>query len=69
MVIQVRIESELGTTLSTHQDRIDNGGFSLNLSNANGLDIINIIITCIYLYVVIVHILYSLTMLTKTFTF
>ena len=37
-MIQVRIESELGTKLWTHQDRIDNGVFSLTLPEANALD-------------------------------
>lgn len=45
-MIQVRIESELGITLWTHQDRIDNGVFSLNLPNASVLDIVNVILTC-----------------------
>ena len=35
-VIQVRIESELGIKLLTHQGRVNNGIFSLNLPNANG---------------------------------
>ena len=42
------IESKLGTRLWTHQDRIDNGIFSLNLSNADGLDIVDVLIACIY---------------------
>ena len=45
MVIQVRIESKLDTQLWIHQDRTDNGVFSLNLSNANGLDSVNTILT------------------------
>ena len=46
--MQIRVESELGMTLFTHQDRTDNGVFSLNLSNAYGLDIANVILDCIY---------------------
>ena len=45
--MQVMIDSKLGTRLWTHQERTDNGVFSLNLSSANGLDI-NILIVCIY---------------------
>ena len=36
------IESKSYTKLWTHQDRIDNGVFSLNLPNANGLDIVSV---------------------------
>ena len=55
--MQIRIESKLGTRLWTHQARIDDGVFSLNLSNANELDIVEECITCIYIYimVLIVH--------------
>ena len=38
MVMKVKLEIKLGTRLWT-QDRIDNGVFSLSLSNPNGLDI------------------------------
>ena len=48
MVIQVMLESKLGTRLWNHQDRIDNGVFCLNLSNANGLDIVDVLIACIH---------------------
>lgn len=67
--MQVGIESQLCTTLWTHQDRRDNGVFSLNLLNASGLNIVNIIIDCIYLYIVIVLIVYSFSMLVKIFAF
>ena len=46
--MQVMIESKLGTRLWTHQDGIDNGVFSLNLSNVNELDIVDVLIACIY---------------------
>lgn len=36
LVIRVRVESELGTKLCTHQDMIANWVFSLNLPNPNG---------------------------------
>lgn len=49
----------VGTTLWIHQYVIDNGVVSLNLSNANGLDIANIIIASPYLHIVIVPIVYS----------
>ena len=39
-------------------DRIDNGVFSLNLSNVNGLDIVDVFVAYI-LYKVIVLIAYS----------
>ena len=48
MVIQAMIETKLGSRLWTNQDRIDNGVFSLTLSNANGLDIVDILTACIY---------------------
>lgn len=32
----------------TYQDNIDNGVFSLDLSNANGIDIVNILTAYIY---------------------
>ena len=35
---------KLGTKLCTHQDRIDNRTFSLNLPNTNGLDIVYVYI-------------------------
>ena len=41
------IESKLSTRLWTHQDRKDNGVFSLNLSNANGLDMPDVFIAWI----------------------
>lgn len=50
LVMQIRIEGKLDTILWIHKDRIDNGIFSLNLPNANGLDIYCL---CI-LYIVIV---------------
>ena len=50
MVKQGKVERELGTTLWIHQDRRDNGGFSLNLSNASGLDIVDVIIS-VYIYI------------------
>ena len=40
--MQVRIENELGATLWTHKVRID-GVFSLDLSNVNGLDIVDVL--------------------------
>lgn len=49
--MQIRIGRELGTTFWTHQDRIDMEYFSLNLSNANGLDIL--------MYLLPVYIVYS----------
>lgn len=60
--MQVRKECDLGTELWTHQNKIDNGAFSLNLPNANKLDIVFVILTCLYLYIVIVQIGYSFTM-------
>ena len=45
--MQIKIRSELGTTFWTHQDRIDDGVFSLILSNANGLDTVDVLIVCI----------------------
>lgn len=44
LVIEVRTESK-GTKVLTPQDKIDNGVFSLNLPNANGLVIVNLILT------------------------
>lgn len=49
----------IGTALWIHQYVIDNGVVSLTLSNANGLDIGNIIITSLYLHIFIVPIVYS----------
>ena len=46
--MQLRIENKLGTRLWTHQDWIDNGAFSPKLSNANRLDIVDVLIACIY---------------------
>ena len=48
MVMQVMVESKLGTRLWIHQGRLDNEVFSLYFSNANGLDIVNILITSMY---------------------
>ena len=48
MATPFMMESKLGTKLWTHQDRIDNGIFSLNLSHANELDIVDVLIACIY---------------------
>ena len=42
--------SELAKTLWNDQDKIDNGIFSLNLSTANGSDVVNVTITWIYSY-------------------
>lgn len=49
MILQVRVERELGTAFWIHQDGIDGVCF-LNLSNANELDTGNVITACIYLY-------------------
>lgn len=57
--MQMRLENGLGATLLTHQDRLDNGIFCLNLSNAGELDIANVIIAQVCLYIVIVLIIYS----------
>ena len=45
LVKQVMIESELGTKLWTHQDRIDNRVFSPIVPNTNELNIVSIILT------------------------
>lgn len=39
------IENKLVTKLYTHQDQIDNGAFSLNLLNSNGIGIMNVFFT------------------------
>ena len=59
--MQIRIEGKLGITLRIHhhQDRIDNEVFSLNLSNAYGLDIVNVIYCHVYLFIVTLLIVYS----------
>ena len=46
--MQVMIKSKLGTKLWTYKDGIDNEVFRLNLSNANGLDIVDVLIPFIY---------------------
>jgi hypothetical protein len=43
--MQIMIESYLGTELWTHQDRVNNRILSPWLSNTNGLDISNAILT------------------------
>ena len=45
LVVKVRIENKLGTKLWIYEDRIDNEVFSMNLPNANGLNIVNVILT------------------------
>ena len=55
--MQVMIESELGTELWTHHNRIYSRVFSPSLPNMNGLDIVNVILTCyfsqfLFLYIV-----------------
>ena len=47
--MQVRIQSELGVKLWTHQDRIDDGGLSLNLPNTNELDIVTVVFLPVYI--------------------
>ena len=62
MVIQAMIETKLGSRLWTNQERIDNGVFSLTLSNANGLDIVDVLtacIYCIYLLYIVFYISYA----------
>ena len=39
------VEGKLGREVWTHQDRINNGVFSPNMPNTNGLDIVNVILT------------------------
>ena len=65
--MQVRIESELGTKYWTHHGRIDSGVFSLTLPNANELDIVNVIIACMHVYIIIELIVYDFTMLDLLF--
>lgn len=65
-LIQVRMQSELDT-FWTHQDRINNGVFSLNLSNDNRLDILMLILPVYICRVVLI--VYNFTTLIKTFHF
>lgn len=48
---------------------MDNRIIYLNLSNADGLDIVNIILVYIYLYIIIVLTVYSFTILVNNFAF
>ena len=65
LVMQVRMRSELGTRLWTHQDRMDNEIFSnLNLSNVNGLDIVDVLIASIYILFYLLYIVFLLLVIT-----
>ena len=39
------IKDKLGTELWIHEEKINNGIFSPNMQNTNGLDIVNVILT------------------------
>lgn len=65
--MQIKIESELCTKYWTHHDRIDSGVFSLTLPNANELNIVNVIFTCMHVYIIIVLTVYDFTMLDLPF--
>ena len=41
----VAIQSDLGTELWTHQDRVENGARSPRLPSTSGLDTVNVILT------------------------
>ena len=45
--MQARIERKLGTTFCANQDGINNGVFTLNLSIAKGLDIVDVFTDCV----------------------
>lgn len=66
--MKIMIKIKLGTRLWINQDRPDYEGFSLNLLNAGGLDIIEKFFLYI-LYIVFVLIAYSFSYITYSLLF